>query len=429
MHLPDAPPDSPPIDAPMCPTITGAGTVHVSGINAPETWTVVGSPHLVRSDTSVNAAVTIEACAVVQIGGDKSLTVRANGSITALGSPGLPVTFERLDPNDSWATISALGGGRLSFTHTVFTGGGDPLNTVPAIAGALDISGDGINPVGPVLHVEHVTITGSESQGVNLHQGGGFDATSTDLTISGSALAPIVTFARLVGTIPSGTYTGNGLDEIVIRATGGNEAIGEDATIHARGVPYRVGINPNAVLDVFSLTGLATLTIEPGVTLKFLPSATLRIDPSSGTTPANAALIAVGTAAQPIVFTSAAATPVAGDWYGIWLGRAPATTTRIQHARIDYAGKTPSGTGQDSCVPLGQIGPNDAAIRILGGLPSSVFITDTMITNSARHGIDLGYRADTKLNFLPTNTITVPGCRTTYERDANGACPATVPCN
>ena len=128
--------------------------------------------------------------------------------------------------------------------------------------------------------------------------------------------------------------------------------------------------------------------------------------------------------------SSTAAIPAPGDWYGIWLGRAPAPTTRIQHARVDYAGRR-SGSGTDSCVSAAQAGPNDAAIRILGGIPSSVFITDTTITNTLLHGIDLGYRSNTKLNFLPTNTITVtaPGCRTTLERDISGACPATLPCN
>ena len=41
-----------------------------------------------------------------------------------------------------------------------------------------------------LLHVDHVTIKGSAGYGVSLREGGAFDKTSTDLTITGSALAP-----------------------------------------------------------------------------------------------------------------------------------------------------------------------------------------------------------------------------------------------
>jgi hypothetical protein len=78
-------------------------------------------------------------------------------------------------------------------------------------------------------------------------------------------------------------------------------------------------------------------------------------------------------------------------------------------------------------VVPGQIGPNDAAIRILGGVPTSVFITNTEIISSARHGIDLGFRADVKPDFVTPNTFTaVPGCTATRPRDGNGACPVNT---
>jgi len=417
--LPDAPPP------PACAAVTGAGTMHVGTVATAETWTAADSPHLVPADLTVSATVTIEACAVVRIADDRSINVRAGGSLVAAGMPDLPVTIERADPTASWASIAALGGGTLSFTHTNITGGGDPLNRVIDLAGAIDVAGSA-PPTAGILHVDHVSISGSESNGVNLHDGGGFDASSTDLTITGSVVAPIVTFARHVGTIPSGTYTGNTEDAIVIRGTGGPEAIAEDATMHARGVPYRVGLAANAVLDVVNVNAPPTLTIEPGVKLKFTTGSTLRIDPASGTTPAAGTLIAAGTLVDPIIFTSAADTPAAGDWFGIWLGRAPTPATKIDHARVEFAGRA-SGSGSDSCIPVGQTGPNDAAIRILGGIPASVFITNTHIVSSARHGIDLGFRSDAKPDFATPNTFTnVPRCATTTPRDANGACPVVT---
>ncbi len=155
----------------------------------------------------------------------------------------------------------------------------------------------------------------------------------------------------------------------------------------------------------------------------------MRIDPSSGTNPARGALIAVGTATQKITFTSAAATPAAGDGYGIWFGQTPLLNTRMDHTIVEYAGKTPSGTGTDSCPVGGQIGPNDAAIRILGGTPATAFVTNTEIKASQRHGIDRGFRSNTPPDFTATNTFTsVPGCLQTLPRDAGGGCPIIVTC-
>jgi len=172
----------------------------------------------------------------------------------------------------------------------------------------------------------------------------------------------------------------------------------------------------------------ATLTIEPGVTMKFFPGATFRIDPASGTNPARGALIAVGTAAAPIVFTSAASTQAAGDWFGVWFGALVNSATRLDHVRVEFAGKTPSASGSDSCLYPGTT-INDAAIRIVGAAPATVFVTNTTILSSASHGFDRGFRSDTKPSYLPTNTITgFVGCRETYPRDVSGACPTTVPC-
>src|SRR3954470_24899828 len=115
-HLADAPPppDAAP-DAPVCAPLTGAGTMHTGGnVTTAQTWTAAQSPHLIPGDISITAALTIEACAVVRIGGDHAIIVRQTGSLTAAGMPGLPVTFERLDPTNSWNTLSVTSGGRMS---------------------------------------------------------------------------------------------------------------------------------------------------------------------------------------------------------------------------------------------------------------------------------------------------------------------------
>ncbi len=164
--------------------------------------------------------------------------------------------------------------------------------------------------------------------------------------------------------------------------------------------------------------------------MKFKKNGVLRIAVATGNaTPARASLIAAGTAAKPIVFTSNEATPAAGDWFGVWFGEIPTATSKIDLARVEYAGGT-SVSGSGSC-PDNAEGNNDAAIRIFG-LPPSEFVTNTTILESKTNGIDRGWRSDSPLiEFLPTNTFTgVALCKQTFAPNAANQCPApmAVPC-
>ncbi len=117
--------------------------------------------------------------------------------------------------------------------------------------------------------------------------------------------------------------------------TTGRHAASETWTI--AGSPYIV---PGPVEFASTTSTTATLTIEPGVEVRFTP----------GTTSANTgrlyfgnlgpgALQADASAGAPIVFTSNAASPAAGDWYGIdFYPTAKAST--IKNASIRYAGKS-----------------------------------------------------------------------------------------
>ena len=60
----------------------------------------------------------------------------------------------------AWSTIRAIGGD-ISLTHAIVRGGGDPLNTLVAYAGALRVQTGS-------LHVDDVEIADSKSQGVYL---------------------------------------------------------------------------------------------------------------------------------------------------------------------------------------------------------------------------------------------------------------------
>src|SRR5690606_16658306 len=127
---------------------------------------------------------------------------------------------------------------------------------------------------------------------------------------------PISIWGRAAGTLPTGTYAGNATDEIILPALGGLDDIKEDTTLAALGVPYRVG-GPTGgkILNVAGTGSVPLLTIKAGVTLRFDKDVRLNFDATNNI--AIGALKVEGTAASPVVFASAAATPAAGDWVGI----------------------------------------------------------------------------------------------------------------
>jgi hypothetical protein len=414
--------------ASTCTPPVGAGTTHGS-VSAPETWTEAGSPHFLPFDTSIYSSVTIEPCAVVRIARKATVTVNPGGSFVAQGQLARPVTFEPTVAGQAWATIRNLGG-TLSLSHAVVAGGGDSLNANVGLAGALQMQ----SPLatGGILHVDDVEIVGSLSQGVYVNGPIGFDASSRNLRVHGSAGFPVHVYARVIGSVPTGTYTGNGHDAIAISGTGG--AVVDAQTMHARGVPYHVGGTgqDGGRMDVDSQTPgqVAVLTIEPGVTIQFPPGGIFNVSPGSGTAAARGALVAIGGTdpADKIVFTSdqgAAAKP--GDWLGMVFGGAVDTRSVMQNVRVEFAGGT-STTGSNSCPYPASNGINDAAIRIFGP-PLTQFITGTEIVSSLHHGIDRGWRADLQPDFLAANTFTAIGaCKETVPRTAAGVCPPALPC-
>jgi hypothetical protein len=107
-HLPDA--AAPDAAISPCTMPTGAGTMHTGSINAAETWTAAGSPHVLPGDLGIHAQVTIEPCAVVQIAGGATVTVGLGGELDATGATTKPVLIERLDPAAAWDWIRVIGG-------------------------------------------------------------------------------------------------------------------------------------------------------------------------------------------------------------------------------------------------------------------------------------------------------------------------------
>lgn len=407
-----------------CVAPTAEPIVHPSGsITADETWGP-DAVHVVQGTIQIRdgATLTLDPCVEVRMGPGSYFQLPATGNaIVANGEADKRVRIVADDPAAGWGNIRVLPTSSLSFSYTTIEDGGrEPGND--AQRAVLDVYGDQNQPLQSMLHVDHVDIVGAGKVGVAVTENAGFTADSTALTITGAGLFPMRLWPTALTSIPAGDYTGNTRDELVVVG----RPLTVDATMHDRGVRYLVGdeLSTTALTVAAGATGLATLTIEPGVEMAFQDGGILEIEPYTSDLPSSGALIAVGTADNPIVFTSAGSA-TAGAWVGISFASVPDPSNRIEHARVEFAGGL-DGTQGFNCSEVGE-GRDQAGILILGP-PAGPFVQSTTISDSAGHGIDRGWKG-AGVDFLTSNTFTnIAWCHQSAPHNPNNSCPADTEC-
>ena len=126
----------------------------------------------------------------------------------------------------------------------------------------------------------------------------------------------------------------------------------------------------------------SVLTIQPGTIIKFGANGSLAVGYSS-----NATVIANGTAANPITFTSSALLPTAGAWKGLLFYDNTLSNSSLSYCNIEYAGNN----------------SNYGALNLLG---CDMAVNHCNITNSGTSGIHTTY-SDDKGGFVTfaDNTI------------------------
>lgn len=140
--------------------------------------------------------------------------------------------------------------------------------------------------------------------------------------------------------------------------------------------------SPYLIEDSIRVEGNATLTIEAGVTMRFARNTELTVGYSD-----SGKLIAQGTAAEPIVLTSAALTPAGGDWSGINFYSDTALGNQLSYVTLEYCGKT-----------------NVGCIEGQGGVPSGAVTIDHVVIDHVGAGGDGILQNGTNLAFKITNT-------------------------
>ena len=420
--------------AAACGEPNGSVITHSSNISLSETWAGAGVTHRVPTSISItgSAVVTIEPCAIVELGPGVWLTVRDNARLVSAGTSATSfVIFRRSNLSQPWGTLRGYTStSMIDLNWTWLLGGGAAGGATISVMGA----GYG-SPLKRVLRTIQVVIESSQGMGVLLDANSAFTADSKFLQIKGSGGRPVHTTMMALGSLPTGNYKGNGTDEILIH--GPNANVFKNMAVKNLGVPVRIPFTSMYIGPTPPATAPVKLTLRPGVVFKFprvggQPGALVTFG-TNGNAPNNRVgiLYAVGTATKRIVFTSGEAAPAPGDWKGIWLNTANGSTLR--YFDISYAGGT-NGIQSNNCRPQDT---EDQAALIVGSfsdqyIPPSTMMTNSRITGSAHHGINAMWLAETynAPDLTATNTFdNILGCRQTY----NGVlppntCPASGGC-
>lgn len=405
-------------------------TLHAWSLQGDEVWSAAEGPHVVRGVLAIpeGATLIIEPCAQVLFEADAGLAAELPGArLEIRGEPGREV---RLQPQGAarWGDVLVAAPASAEIRHAVISGGGaDPThgNATLVVRGTYDI------PTAQPLKVEHVVVEDSAGPGLVAEFAAGFADGSDALTIRGSGQAgglpyPLVIGEHTLRSLPAGSYTGNGRDEILVREenAGTFSGLQEDTTVRDLGVPYRTDAESSLRVGAGGERApRVTLTLEAGVTFRFAEGTGIFVHEQVAPDASSGVLRALGTAERPVVLTSAADDPAPGDWRGIWFDGQVDPETLLERVELAYTG----GWCGCSLVSCNEVESYEAAI-VLQRPPGHAFLVDSTIRDGAGHGIVRSWDGDPGPDLSAGNTITgLAGCAQTLPRAEDGTCPDPRP--
>ncbi len=427
----------------MCPAPAGVPTSHAGFVSADETW----GPglHEVTANVLVRAGVTLTVapCAVVRLAKDVNLEVDDEAkALVAEGTATHPIVFERARATEAWGALVAYAPATIRLAYTTLRGGGTTKAGLGAeFAGAAIAARSQQTTRTDVLAIDHVSVEGSSGVGILLDSTG-FVAGSRALTVTGSGSYPVYLGAAFATNLPEGTYAPNGEAAFLLQSVGAAvydaaDPIFGDVTLRNRGLAYVVGSGSSSIEvgDGRSESPKGSLTIEPGVELRFKASSSgrsqLRVRAQRVGTKdvAQGALIANGTTAAPIVFTSQSSTPAAGDWQGLYFEGTSDPRNSMQYTHILGAGADSTSTGLCVAAPGAPNFDADCSVILwLDDAPSSAFITNSTIEDGRGCGVYRGWKG-ASVDFTATNTFRrLTGCAQSNVAPLSGSCDTTGPC-
>ncbi|MFK7993822.1 MAG: hypothetical protein AB8B87_06775 [Granulosicoccus sp.] len=329
--------------------------------------TLSGSCFLVNNSITVQSGsnLTIAPGTVLKFAAGTGVRVSQGGSLTAAGTTTDPIVLTGQD-----RTPGYWEGLRFVFSNS----SSNRLENVLIEYGGQTGSDDAaVSLIGSVSLITRIAMTNvllrhSASDGFHIDPGAiltAFDGViSTDNDRSGSVTPELAGDLRA-----SASYTGNNNDEVHVE----NGDIDNITVWPTLNVPWSVG---NLDVD-------APLSIGAGSTLRFRSGGGINIS-------SDGSLKAVGTAAQPILFTAEEATP--GFWDGLRYVFSGSANNQLQHVTVEYG-----GDGSN----------NHANIHTASG--PTLIVRLSMNNVTLRNGVGPGFRFDEGTILTSFNNITVSG--------------------
>ena len=357
-------------------------------VDTDETWTadkvyfVFGRQSIGGNTLTIEAGTTVcfanGMLSMTMTGG--SIDVDTGGSIRMLGTPQKRITLK--GGAGGWEGIHAGSDYKeLTFKSVDFidaTIGGSPA--ISTTFGAA-----------PAVDAEDVTLTNSYNQGIKLENQNGLTPASkiTFVSVASSTAADSL-YPMVYMDVESASHLTT--DQVVMMPAIPAAArvvylsknyVGKDLTLHKLSVPYRT--NGMEIYAANASDPVPALTIEAGTTMQVTGDA---IFAGGRTFNGVGDLIAVGTAADPVVFTSAEGNPMPGDWSSLVFqpGSFNPMRSKLDHVRIENGGGM-SPTTVANCHDVVDHTNIGAAVMITYE-SSGALIDGPSITNTAFKNIE-----------------------------------------
>ncbi len=250
----------------------------------------------------------------------------------------------------------------------------------------------------------------SPSGTVNITQG--TDQIFTFTPNSGYHVVDVIVDGSSVGRVPSYTFsTVSGAH--TISASFASDTIINGGTITVN-TTWTLAGSPYIVKGNVSVGGteVPTLTIEPGVVVKFDNNMEITIGKNS----TSGALYAVGTSSAPIIFTSNDPAPIPGKWKGIsFYSGTIAANSGLEYVTVEYGGGNNSGNiyfQYTSPVTIKNSIIRKSLNRGIYAIGSALVIQNNTITDNNTIGIS---SANNSALTATGNTITNNGTYGVYD--------------
>lgn len=310
-----------------CGTGNVPGTIQTEDV-------ALGGDLYVTGDVLVRNGVTLtlEAGSNVTMCGEYHFRIEGDANLVASGTMTEPITFDAENPAVKWDAIQFIDPGDASVLRYVTLNNGGNLNSHPENA-PIFISTAFANAVASPA-IDQVTITNSDNYGLSIR----FPSTDrtppaiSNVSVSGSAAAAALVDLEALGGLGRGnSFTGNMTDTIQIRGSGSRVYFTQ--LWRNQGVPFEL-LGSATIAAESSADTMPVVTMEEGTLFRLAPDVNLNVGTSLGR---RGALVANGTATEPITFTRLSDT--SGPFGALRLELYPESYVNFSHVNVSDGGQ------------------------------------------------------------------------------------------